>query len=169
MSKLLVQPSLFSLSKPNFCAPARTWTFVSSGPLHNPADHCIQRPQICWRFILPRSNPVMFLCISVLHLNSLLVTAAVDQVVGGLLVWGIWGVGGWQRSCHLVWGTHTPDPALPGLCNSPSLPPPSKQSISVVLQGKHIYWLVTACQCGSSGPVAEGISLGRGQGENGGN
>ena len=54
------------------------------------------------KFILPRSNPVMFLCISVLHLNSLLVTAAVDQVVGGLLVWGIWGVGGWQRSCHLV-------------------------------------------------------------------
>lgn len=51
----------------------------------------------------------------------------------------------------------------------PSLLPPSKQSISVVLQGKHIYWLVTGCQCGSSGPVAEGISLGRGQGENGGN
>lgn len=49
------------------------------------------------------------------------------------------------------------------------LPPPSKQSISVVLQGKHIYWLVMACQCGSSGPVAEGISLGRGQGENRGN
>lgn len=59
----------------------------------------------------------------------------------------------------------------PGAARSPqpSLAPPSKQSISVVLQGKHIYWLVTACQCGSSGPVAEGISLGRGQGEKGGN
>lgn len=30
----------------------------------------------------------MFLCILVLHLNSLLVTATLDQVVGGLLVLG---------------------------------------------------------------------------------
>ena len=118
------------------------------------------------RFIPPQSNPVMFLCILLLHLSSLLVTASPDQVVGGLLVLGRRGE---QRSCHLVWGTHTQDPELPGLCNTPSLAPPSKQSISVVLQGKHIYWLVTARQCGSSGPVAEGISLGRGQGENGGN
>ncbi|KAK5857462.1 hypothetical protein PBY51_010709 [Eleginops maclovinus] len=62
-----------------------------------------------------------------------------------------------------------PRPSAAWSLQHPMLPPPSKQSISVVLQGKHIYWLVTACQCGSSGPVAEGISLGRGQGENGGN
>ncbi len=107
----------------------------------------------------------MFLCILVLHLNSLLVTATLDQVVGGLLVLG---KGGAKELSFGLWNTH-PRPSAAWSLQHPSLPPPSKQSISVVLQGKHIYWLVTACQCGSSGPVAEGISLGRGQGENGGN
>lgn len=74
-----------------------------------------------------------------------------------------------QNMHHLILGTYNHGPRVPGLCNPPLLPPPSKQSISGVLQGKHIYWLVTACQCSSSGPVAEGISLGRGQGEKGGN
>lgn len=52
---------------------------------HNPVKHCHKSD---WGFILPQSNPVMFLCIWVLHLNSLLVTATLNQLVGGLLVGG---------------------------------------------------------------------------------
>lgn len=118
---------------------------------------------------LPQSNPVMIFCIWVPCLNSLLVTATLNQLVGGLLVLGeVWGVVVVKELSFGLRNTH-PRPSAARSLSQPSLAPPSKQSISVVLQGKHIYWLVTACQCGSSGPVAEGISLGRGQGENGGN
>lgn len=114
--------------------------------------------------LLPSAGALRSL--SLFHLNSLLATASPGQVAAGLVGFRRRG-----KAKELSLGPRStrPRPRAAWSLFHPTLPPPSKQSISVVLQGKHIYWLVTACQCGSLGPVAEGISLGRGQGEKGGN
>lgn len=140
--------------------------FLLPSSLPNPASPCTvnkSQDKSVLRFILPQSH-------GSLHFgppSEPFIGDSHSRSGGWWFCW-FWKTRGAKELSFGLRNMHLAPNAAWSLLHS-LLPPPSKQSISVVLQGKHIYWLVTACQCGSSGPVAEGISLGRGQGENGGN